>query len=304
MDHSPATSHPEEPLVTYTRMAVKSAHPIIGEYSTSFSLATRLLDRSTRSDIANLYAMVRIADEIVDGTAHAAGLDNTRVAEILDTFERDTFTAIEEGFSPNPVLHAFADTARRTHIDGEHIRAFFRSMRRDVVDTDYDAAALDDYIYGSAEVIGLMCLSIFTAAAPLDAHAHERATYGARQLGAAFQKINFLRDLAEDAHDLGRAYVPGARGSFHEADKQDFVAQIDANLAEAYATIGYLPYPCRVGVLTAFNLFEALTRAIEATPAATLKTTRISVGPVTKARLAATSAIAARTLAPEAQLRR
>ncbi|APT85213.1 hypothetical protein CAQU_09165 [Corynebacterium aquilae DSM 44791] len=284
-------------------MSRKSARPVIGEYSTSFSLATRLLDKRTRSDIANLYAMVRIADEIVDGTAAAAGLDNNAILDCLNTFEHDTFTAINTGFSPNPVLHAFGTTARRCNIDPAHITAFFTSMRRDVHETTHTKDTLEEYIYGSAEVIGLMCLAIFTANNPLDPAAHARATTGAKHLGAAFQKINFLRDLAEDSQELGRAYLPGASNTtehtFSETNKRDIIADIDHDLNEAYATIGYLPYPCRVGVLTAYKLFEALTRAIDNTPAATLAHTRISVSNLHKTTLAAQAAIEARRLTPE-----
>ncbi|MFC2596574.1 squalene/phytoene synthase family protein, partial [Corynebacterium durum] len=147
---------PDNPLHAYNHYSRRAASIVIREYSTSFSLASCLLRGRVRHDICNLYAVVRIADEIVDGVAAAAGLDTNAITAELDGFEQQVFRATRTGFSTNPAVHAFASTVHRCRISEEHIRAFFTSMRRDLDPTAYDQAALDDYIWGSAEVIGLM----------------------------------------------------------------------------------------------------------------------------------------------------
>ena len=177
-------------LNRYDRMAVKAAHKVISSYSTSFSLATGLLSPSVRRDIRNLYAMVRIADEIVDGPAAAAGLDPEGERAILDELESETLSAIDRGFSSNLIVHAFARTARECGIGEPLIGPFFRSMRTDLQTGRHDAASHDDYVYGSAEVVGLMCLQVFVnAGAPrptppepelVDGHGHFHAVFGPR----------------------------------------------------------------------------------------------------------------------------
>ena len=273
-------------LERYDRACNKAAQKIIHTYSTSFSLATRVLEKRVRTDISALYAMVRIADEIVDGTAEAAGLDHDEVSAALDSYERAVLDAPSRRFHVDPVLHAYANTARRCAFDPEHVRAFFSSMRRDLHQVSYDHADFEDYVYGSAEVIGLLCLSVFLADQEVTDEEYRHLVAGARSLGAAFQKVNFLRDLAEDTEVLGRAYFPGAASSELTAEhKDELVADIRRDLAHARTVIPLLPLSARVGVLAATSLFTELTDRIDKLTPAQLSSQRVSVPRHTKAAL-------------------
>ena len=258
-------------LSRYDRMADRAAAQVIGHYSTSFSLATRVLDPDTRRDIRNLYAVVRIADEIVDGaTAEANECPETA----LDMYEEQVLHAPRHRFHTDPVLHAWANTYRRCGIRDDHVRAFFSSMRRDTTQTDYSAGDLGAYIYGSAEVIGLMCLDIFLR--EHDPSEQDRRTMeeGARALGSAFQKVNFLRDLGEDSRELGRAYL----GPVLDEDlKHTLTAEITEELDAARAAIPLLPAAARRGVAAAEALFRDLNERIAATPAEDVASARVSV---------------------------
>ncbi|MGN6742318.1 MAG: phytoene/squalene synthase family protein, partial [Amnibacterium sp.] len=195
------------PLERYERAAWRSSAVVIAEYSTSFGLATRMLTATTRRHIRDVYALVRLADEVVDGVAVESGLSRDEVAAALDALEADTYRAMGTGYSTNLVVHAFAATARAVGIGEEVVRPFFTSMRMDLDRTEHDPASFATYVYGSAEVVGLMCLQAFLAEGPAPSP-QQRAVLetGARRLGAAFQKVNFLRDLAADSGGLGRAY--------------------------------------------------------------------------------------------------
>ncbi|WP_165164413.1 phytoene/squalene synthase family protein [Corynebacterium qintianiae] len=266
---------PPTTLARYDRMCDRAAAEVISQYSTSFYLATRFLAPRVRTDVRNLYAMVRIADEIVDGTARAAGTD---AASLLDAYQAHVLAAPASRFHTDPVLHAWANSARRCRFDDEHVAAFFASMRRDLSQSLYDPADFDAYVYGSAEVIGLMCVAAFVAEDPVPASTRAELDEGARALGAAFQKVNFLRDLAEDRDDLGRTYFPqlGDR-DIDDTVKAELVADIRADLARARRAVPLLPKPARGAVAAAEALFAELTERIDAIPAATLYTTRISV---------------------------
>lgn len=258
-------------LSRYDRMADRAAAQVIGLYSTSFSLATRVLAPDTRRDIRNLYAVVRIADEIVDGaTAEANECPETA----LDVYEEQVLHAPRHRFHTDPVLHAWANTYRRCGIKDDHVRAFFSSMRRDTTQTDYNADDLGAYIYGSAEVIGLMCLDIFLR--EHDPSEHDRRTMeeGARALGSAFQKVNFLRDLGEDSRELGRAYLGPV---LNEDLKRTLTAEITEELDAARAAIPLLPAAARRGVAAAEALFRDLNERIAATPAEDVAVARVSV---------------------------
>ena len=275
-------------LNRYDRMAVKAAHKVISSYSTSFSLATGLLSPSVRRDIRNLYAMVRIADEIVDGTVEAAGASHRECEQLLDDYEAAVLAAPAQRFHVDPVLHAYAQTARRCDFDPAHVRAFFASMRRDLTQSSHDQGSFDEYVYGSAEVIGLLCLQAFLVDHPVTDAERRRLEAGARSLGSAFQKVNFLRDLREDAGVLGRSYFPGVDiTSLTEDDKSRLVAEIRGELADAAAVIPLLPPTARAGVLAATYLFAELNERIDATPAAELARRRISVPRRTKAAILA-----------------
>lgn len=275
-------------------MSRRASSTVIDTYSTSFSLATKMLARRERQDIRNLYAMVRIADEIIDGTAAEAGCTDGQVRELLDMYEAQVLAAPTMPFHPDPVLHAYAGTVRRCGIEEEHVRAFFRSMRRDLTETTFDRDALGEYVYGSAEVIGLMCLSIFLAGRGVSDADRATMTSGARSLGAAFQKINFLRDLAEDTGQLGRTYFGELDGrTLTEPIKNRLLDDIDADVADARLAIPLLPVAARAGVLTATNLFAELSDRLRATPAAQVAVTRVRVPGPKKAAIAARAAVAA-----------
>ncbi|WP_042383442.1 phytoene/squalene synthase family protein [Corynebacterium glutamicum] len=263
-------------------MSSKATATVIAHYSSSFTLASKLLSPKIRRDIEALYAMVRVADEVVDGAAAAAGCAPDAVAEILDNYERQVLLSLSVPFHTDPVIHAFGNTARKCGFEQAHIVAFFDSMRRDLSQTSYDPTQLDEYIYGSAEVIGLMCLKIFlqdSTASPQD-----RATmeHGARRLGAAFQKVNFLRDLAEDREGLGRSYLP----VFTEEMRDEIVTDIREDLDAARLSIPLLPFGARTGVRAATDLYGCLVDNLESASLEDLKNGRIRVPSMKKASLA------------------
>ncbi|MEJ1922614.1 phytoene/squalene synthase family protein [Microbacterium sp. KHB019] len=271
----------------YNETANASASTVIRRYSTSFGWASRLLPAAKREHIAHLYALVRLADELVDGPAESVGVDTRTRGILLDELEADTARALTLGFSTNLVVHAFALTAREHGIDMELCRPFFASMRRDLDDAALDAAALDEYIYGSAEVVGLMCLAVFEAGADREPEERERLHSGARRLGAAFQKVNFLRDFAEDHDQLGRTYFPGTDTELTDDAKAGIVRSIRADLRAADAAIPLLAEGCRPAVWAARTMFCELTDRIEATSTDVLLRTRVRVPTPVKASILA-----------------
>ena len=256
-------------LSRFDAMADKAAAQVIAQYSTSFSLAVRTLPKPERTHIRNLYAVVRIADEIVDGTTAQA---NECPETALDLYEEQVLHAPAHRFHTDPVLHAWARTFRECRLNEDHVRAFFASMRADLTQTTFTPEELDTYIYGSAEVIGLMCLDIFLCGRDTP-HSRELEE-GARALGSAFQKVNFLRDLGEDSRALGRAYF---NAPLDDALKSTLTSQITDELDRAHTAIPLLPPAARGGVAAAEALFRELNSRIAATPAAELRTTRVSV---------------------------
>jgi len=275
----------------YDRVAEETAGIVIRRYSTSFGLASRLLGPAVRQHVENIYALVRIADEIVDGAADAAGADRSTVARILDELERDTDEAMLTGYSANLVVHAFALTARDTGFGTELTAPFFASMRADLSATEHDQASFETYVYGSAEVVGLMCLKAFLVGVNVTADDEATMVTGARRLGAAFQKVNFLRDLAADFEQLGRSYFPGVDvASFTEADKVRLLDDIDADLAVSASVIPMLPRSSRRAVALAQGLFAELSARLRATPADRLVRSRVRVPNPVKLRIAATAA--------------
>ncbi|MCU1478149.1 MAG: phytoene synthase [Subtercola sp.] len=275
----------------YDGVAAETASIVIHRYSTSFSLAARLLGRDVRQHVENIYALVRLADEVVDGVAASAELGPDEIARLLDGLEHDTLEAIAVGFSTNLMVHAFALTAREVSFGPELVEPFFASMRADLTEVEHTTESFSRYVYGSAEVVGLMCLTVFL-------HGHivtdaRRATLvdGACHLGAAFQKINFLRDLSADFAGLGRSYFPGVNvTTFSEAAKSGILDDIDTDLRIARAALGELPSSSRRAVALALGLFAELTVRLRATPAAVLAETRIRVPNTVKLRIAASAA--------------
>jgi len=271
----------------YTRVAEETSQGVIKRYSTSFGLASRLLEPRVRTHIGNFYALVRLADEIVDGVAAEAGVSLAEAGSMLDALEADTERALEIGYSTNLIVHAFAFSARAVGVTKELTRPFFHSMRMDLTETEHTQESFAEYVYGSAEVVGLMCLEAFLEGHQVSDHDHEVMVTRARALGAAFQKVNFLRDLGADVQALGRSYFPGVSvEALTEDTKHRLLDDIDADLAASAAALPLLPASARRAVSLAHVLFEALGERIRKTPATVLQTSRISVPDVTKAVLA------------------
>jgi len=281
-------------LGRYDEAAEASAAVVIGRYSTSFGTAARLLDPTSRRCIRSIYALVRVADEIVDGTAREAGLSEPELLAVLDDLETETEAALLRGYSANLVVHAFAKTARAAGIDDRLTRPFFASMRRDLDPSPFASAEIGPYIHGSAEVVGLMCLRVFLLDEPTDPARRARLEEGAVHLGAAFQKVNFLRDLAVDWRELGRNYFPWLDPeAFTEADKARILDDIDRDLEIAGRSIKELPKRARAAVATAHGLFAKLAARCRATPAEQLIATRIRVPDGEKLAIAVRSALTA-----------
>ncbi|WP_082569413.1 phytoene/squalene synthase family protein [Microbacterium sp. Root180] len=268
-------------LALYDQTAQDAAATVIARYSTSFGLACRLLGSRPRPHVRVIYALVRVADEIVDGPAAAAGLSAEDARRVLDDLETETLIAVQRGFSANLIVHAFARTARECGIGEDLIRPFFASMRTDLSTQQHDDASHDTYVYGSAEVVGLMCLQVFVNAGTRHPQSPSPDLIdGARRLGAAFQDVNFLRDLDHDAAALGRDYLGLTSGA---TTRDDVLDRIDADLAAAAAVIPRLPPDCRRAVTAAHDLFGELAARLRATAE---PTRRVRVPDVVKARLA------------------
>lgn len=275
-------------LSLYTMAAQRAAREVIYSYSTSFGLATRLLGKNFQGHVENIYALVRVADEIVDGSAAQARELSKQVdpEQLLAEFEAETYRAMETGYSTNLIIHAFAQTARAVGIAKDIVEPFFYSMRQDLTEKEHDQASFEKYVYGSAEVVGLMCLQVFMSGNQYTADEKLKLTKGARALGSAFQKVNFLRDLAADFKRLGRSYFPGVDvNNFNEETKQRLVADIDKDLRVSAESLPLLPSSARRAVAAAQLLFTQLNRQISKTSAQELINRRISVGAAQKIAL-------------------
>jgi phytoene/squalene synthetase len=262
-------------LERYLEAAERSSAEVIETYSTSFGWASKLLGASEQQPVRNIYALVRVADEIVDG---AAAESNDNPAKLLDDLEAETYRALASGFSTNLVVHAFAHTAREAGIKRDIIEPFFHSMRMDLTEREHDQKSFDTYVYGSAEVVGLMCLKVFMVGRDYTKEQRVTLIAGARALGAAFQKVNFLRDLAADFKKLGRSYFPGVNvESFDQATQLRLIEDIENDLETSAKTLPLLPMGSRKAVAAAQMFFQALNERIRNTPAEVLIETRISV---------------------------
>jgi len=238
-------------------------------YSTSFSLGVRLLAKEYRWAVFATYGFVRVADEIVD-TFH--GYDKSR---LLSEFKQQTYQAIDDRISTNPVLHSFQLAVHQFGIGKDLIEPFFNSMEEDLQTVQHDSASYNQYIYGSAEVVGLMCLRIFCKG---DDKLYLHLLPHARSLGAAFQKVNFLRDLKSDVDERGRVYFPGVDFSnFTDQEKIDIIQDVKRDFAHAYKGIVQLPVGCRLGVYTAYIYYLKLLEKIERTTALEIKQSRIRI---------------------------
>jgi 15-cis-phytoene synthase len=262
----------------FDQISYKTSRLITQSYSTSFSFAASLLDKEHREAIYAIYGFVRFADEIVD-TFHDFPKE-----KLLNKFEGDLINSLETGLSLNPVLHAFQMTVRKYRIPQKYIMDFLASMRADLIKKEYgNKQEADDYIYGSAEVVGLMCLCVFTDG---DEHEFNALKVPAMKLGSTFQKVNFLRDLKNDIEILGRTYFSQIYSEgFNESTKKAIIGEVELEFEEAYRGIQQLPEKTRLAVLTAYYYYRILLVKIKNTPADKIMNKRIRISNFSKVML-------------------
>lgn len=254
----------------FDKVSFECSRNVTKAYSTSFSSAVKLLAPSIRQDIYNIYGFVRFADEIVDS------FHNYDKEDLFALFEADLDLAIRNKISLNPILNSFQHTVSKHNIPQELIDAFMKSMKLDLTKTVYNTEQeYNEYIFGSADVVGLMCLSVFVKG---DVARYENLKHSATKLGSAFQKINFLRDLKYDFEGLNRTYFPGTDlQQFDESSKHKIITEIEADLKEAYAGILHLPIEAKFGVYTAYVYYRKLLSKLKNTASAEITKTRIRV---------------------------
>ena len=257
---------------------------VTNSYSTSFSLATRMLSSSIRTHIYNIYGFVRFADEIVD-TFHSYNK-----MELFNRFEESLYLAISNKISLNPILNSFQMTVNLYHIDIDYIKSFMNSMRWDLSKKTYKTEKeYKDYIYGSADVVGLMCLKVFVKG---DKRLFEKLKKPAMHLGSAFQKVNFLRDLKSDTENLNRLYFPDVNiDSFDENSKSKIINEIKEDFKQGKTGIFQLPNESKFGVYTAYKYYLRLLKKLKKTPSTEIKSKRIRVANYQKADVLARSFI-------------
>lgn len=266
----------------FDQISEQCSRDITKTYSTSFSLAVKMLSPSIQGDIYNIYGFVRTADEIVDS------FHGYEKEILLDEFEEDTYAAINRGISTNPVLNAFQQVVHKYNIENHMIEAFLRSMRWDLNKQTYETfEGYNTYIYGSADVVGLMCLKVFVGG---DEETYERLKAPAMRLGSAFQKVNFLRDFKDDTKILDRTYFPHLYNkSFGVETKKLIIDEILADFDAAYEGIKQLPLEARFGVYTAYVYYKKLLKRLIKADVEQIKQSRIRVDNATKMALLAKS---------------
>lgn len=253
----------------YLQVSLDASKRLTQAYSTSFSSGIRTLDKEYHEAIYAIYGFVRLADEIVDT------FYEQDQADLLARFRQDTYQAIEEKISLNPILHSFQWAVNTFHMERDLIDAFLYSMEMDLTDQDYNVDLYKKYIYGSAEVVGLMCLRVFCAG---DIAEYERLKPDACALGSAFQKINFLRDIKSDFEDRGRVYFPGIDyEQFTDLQKKEIEADIQKDFDAGLRGIENLPKKAKKGVLLAYEYYIRLFEKIKQVPVERLKSERIRV---------------------------
>ncbi len=256
-------------VALYDKVCLKASRHTTYSYSTSFSLGIRSLDRKLRPSIHAIYGFVRFADEIVD-TFH--GFDKK---DLLKRFRADTHLAIAEGISLNPILHSFQRVVNKYRIEKDLYDTFLDSMAMDLTDTAHDKSSYETYILGSAEVVGLMCLRVFCEG---DEALYQKLKPAAMKLGAAFQKVNFLRDLKDDHQKLGRTYFPGIDVSRLDSEAKAQIEQdIQHDFDDALIGIRQLPKGARFGVYIAYVYYLNLFRKIKSLPCDRITKERVRV---------------------------
>ncbi len=267
----------------FDNVSYKCSKLVTTSYSTSFSLATRMLSKSIREHIYNIYGFVRFADEIVD-TFHDYDKEG-----LLNRFEKDYYLSMHQGISLNPILNSFIHTVKDNNITDDLVQAFLKSMRADLSKTEYKTQEeYNEYIYGSADVVGLMCLKVFVKG---NEEKFNKLKEPAKRLGSAFQKVNFLRDLKDDVELLNRSYFPNV--DLKELDnksKQEIVKEIEADFEFAFSNgILQLPVEAKFGVYMAYRYYRKLLKKLKATPSSKIMDTRIRISNPMKINLLARS---------------
>lgn len=264
-------------LGLYNSVCLQVSENITKRYSTSFTLGIKTLHKRLRAPIYAIYGFVRCADEIVD-TFH-----NHNQEELLRNFSAETFKAIDSRISTNPLLQSFQIVVNKYKIERELIEAFLKSMEMDLFKKKHEQSSYDQYIYGSAEVVGLMCLTVFVEGNKTE---YNRLKDAARSLGAAFQKVNFLRDMKSDYDERGRVYFPKVDfNRFDSLSKEEIENEIENDFAKAYEGILALPKDARFGVYVAYRYYKRLLHRIKVTPASRIINERIRVPNNEKASL-------------------
>jgi phytoene/squalene synthetase len=262
----------------FDTVSFKASKLVTNEYSTSFSLATKMLGKSIQQDIYNIYGFVRFADEIVDSFK---GFEQEK---LFKDFERQLYDSLKDGISLNPILNAFQNTYHKYNLSLDHVKAFMKSMEADLQKKKYiTIQEYEEYIFGSADVVGLMCLQVFVKG---DTSKFESLKEPAMKLGSAFQKVNFLRDLKEDYDELGRTYFPNTNlEDLNEDSKKKLINEIELDFKNAYNGIMKLPEEAKFGVFVAYRYYKQLLNKIAKTPAEDIKNTRIRVADYKKMEL-------------------
>ncbi|UTD16116.1 phytoene/squalene synthase family protein [Tenacibaculum mesophilum] len=253
------------------------------KYSSSFSLATKMLSPKIRTDIYNIYGFVRFADEIVDS------FHQYDKKQLLLKFERDYYESRNRGISLNPILNSFIHTVNKYKISDEQVQAFLKSMKADLYKTAYTTTEeYNEYIYGSADVVGLMCLKVFVNG---NQQKYEELKEPAMRLGSAFQKVNFLRDLKEDFNELNRSYFPNINfGDLSTEGKNAIIKEIEDDFDVAYKNgILKLPVEAKFGVYMAYRYYKKLLKKLKNTPSTKIMDTRIRISNPMKINLLARS---------------
>jgi 15-cis-phytoene synthase len=262
----------------FDTISFKASKLVTNEYSTSFSLATKMLGKSIQQDIYNIYGFVRFADEIVDS------FHGFQQEALFIDFERQLYDSLENKISLNPILNSFQNTFHKYNLSIAHVEAFMKSMRADLQKKKYTTIKeYEEYIFGSADVVGLMCLQVFVKG---DAEKFELLKAPAMKLGSAFQKVNFLRDLKEDYDELGRTYFPNTNlEDLNEDSKKALINEIELDFDNAYRGLIKLPEEAKFGVFVAYRYYKQLLKKISKTPAEDIKNTRIRVADFKKMEL-------------------
>lgn len=262
----------------FDELSYKVSETVTQKYSTSFSLGILALKASIRPAIYAIYGYVRLADEIVDS------FHDYDKARLLERFKTETWNALDEGISLNPILQSFQETVNRYDIDRSLIAQFLHSMEMDLQQINYNSDLYKEYILGSAEVVGLMCLHVFVEG---NKEAFNKLKPYAMKLGSAFQKVNFLRDLKEDYQALGRSYFPNIQMNiFSNEIKREIEHEIEAEFDEALKGIKKLPIQSKFGVYLAYKYYRSLFKKIKNTPAEKIMKQRIRIPNTEKLSLA------------------